>query len=166
MLPIIVAIVAVIGVGAYWFSSSSSSSSESISTGEVVTITESGSSQSGADTSLTEETQESEQAEGYSAYSPAAVAVATADDGTAVIFFHASWCPTCKAAEKDILSNVSDIPSDLTILKADYDTERELKQQYGVTYQHTFVQVDSEGNQITKWSGGGLDGIIDRVQEV
>ena len=35
----------------------------------------------------------------------------------------------------------------------DYDNSTSLKQKYGVTYQHTLVQVDSKGAQIAKWSG-------------
>jgi hypothetical protein len=35
----------------------------------------------------------------------------------------------------------------------DYDNSDELKKKYGVTYQHTLVQVDKDGNLIKKWSG-------------
>lgn len=97
-------------------------------------------------------------------YSETAVTEATQNGGKAVLFFHASWCPTCKAAERDITSNLDQIPSDLTIIKTDYDSMDELKRQYGVTYQHTFVQVDAEGNEVTKWNGGALDQIVSQVQ--
>jgi thioredoxin 1 len=70
-----------------------------------------------------------------------------------VIFFAASWCPTCRGLDEAILSELNLIPSDLTILKADYDSETELKRKYGVTYQHTLVQVDGEGNLLKKWNG-------------
>ena len=33
------------------------------------------------------------------------------------------------------------------------DTETALRQRYGVTVQHTFVQVDPKGDQLAKWSG-------------
>lgn len=74
-------------------------------------------------------------------------------DETNIIFFHASWCPTCRGLEGEIKADLNSIPTDMTILKADFDTEIELRQKYEVTYQHTLVQVDSEGNQIKKWSG-------------
>jgi len=74
-------------------------------------------------------------------------------DSKNVIFFAANWCPTCRGLDKAINSSLSTIPSNLTILKADYDTETVLKQKYGVTYQHTLVQVDIDGNLIKKWSG-------------
>jgi len=70
-----------------------------------------------------------------------------------VLFFDASWCPTCKAVKKDINANLSNIPNSLSILDVDYDNSVELKKKYGVTYQHTFVQVDKDGNLIKKWSG-------------
>ena len=79
--------------------------------------------------------------------------LAWAKDGKVVLFFHASWCPTCKFADTTITNGLSAIPANVHILKTDYDTNTALKQKYGVTYQHTFVQVDASGNQIAKWSG-------------
>jgi len=67
--------------------------------------------------------------------------------------------------KSDIESNLSNIPSGTTILSADYDTYTDLKKKYGVTTQHTLVQVDKDGNQITKWSGGStLDTVLDKIQ--
>ena len=71
----------------------------------------------------------------------------------AVLFFAASWCPTCKALELDIKNNIQSIPSNLAILRVDYDTSTTLKTKYGVTYQHTLIQVDSNGNEIKRWFG-------------
>ncbi|QQS44461.1 hypothetical protein IPM65_02595 [Candidatus Roizmanbacteria bacterium] len=98
-------------------------------------------------------------------YSQENLATATANGGKALIFFHAGWCPFCIAAEKDILSKFEQIPDDVTIMKADYDMEKDLKQKYGVTTQHTFVQVDQDGNEITQWVGGeNLEDILSRLQ--
>jgi thioredoxin 1 len=88
----------------------------------------------------------------YVAYS-AELAKSAAVDGSSVIFFHAPWCPTCKAAEADINENISKLDPKLTILKTDYDTSSELKKQYGVTTQSTFVKVDKDGKFIKKGSG-------------
>jgi thiol-disulfide isomerase/thioredoxin len=87
----------------------------------------------------------------YEAYSPDKLA--RASDGDVVLFFRASWCPTCRAVDADIRAHLNDIPKGVTILDINYDDSTALKQKYGVTYQHTFVQVDAAGNQIVKWSG-------------
>lgn len=86
----------------------------------------------------------------YEAYAPEKLALAS--NGKVVLFFRASWCPTCRGLDADIRSNLGKIPENVTILDVNYDTATALKQKYGVTYQHTLVQVDASGNQITKWS--------------
>ncbi|MFZ2523509.1 MAG: thioredoxin family protein [Minisyncoccia bacterium] len=99
----------------------------------------------------------------YEAYS--AEKIANAETGDVVLFFHATWCPSCKALNGDIEKNVSTIPTGVTILKTDYDKEVALKKKYGVTYQHTLVQVDKDGNMIKKWSGGSkLENLLSQIQ--
>lgn len=79
-----------------------------------------------------------------------------------VLFFHAAWCPSCVSADKGI--SAGEVPEGLTILKADFDSSTDLRKKYGVTSQHTFVQVDAEGNLVNKWSGGNsIDDIIERL---
>ena len=80
--------------------------------------------------------------------------LAMAEKGKVVLFFKASWCPTCRTLDADIKANMASIPAGVTILEVDYDKSGDLKQKYGVTMQHTLVQVDAQGNLITKWSGG------------
>jgi thiol-disulfide isomerase/thioredoxin len=90
--------------------------------------------------------------------------LAMAADGDVVLFFKASWCPSCRALENDIRANLDNIPADLTILEVDFDSSTELKQQYGVTTQHTLVQIDQNGQQINKWLGGNtLDTVVSNV---
>lgn len=90
--------------------------------------------------------------------------IALAQDGTVVLFFHASWCPSCRALNSDIEANADAIPQGVTILKTDYDAETELKKKYEVTTQHTLVQVDAEGNLIKKWSGGSkLENLLEQI---
>ena len=72
--------------------------------------------------------------------------------GTKVVyFFHAPWCPDCRATDAALTS--SGVPEGLTVVKVDFDTATELRQKYGVTQQHTFVQVDPEGAAIGMWTG-------------
>lgn len=89
-----------------------------------------------------------------------------AADAKVVLFFKAKWCPTCQALDKNIRANLSGIPENVTILQVDYDTATALKQKHGVTYQHTFVQVDPvSGGLIKKWSGGTtLSDVLGNVQ--
>lgn len=79
--------------------------------------------------------------------------LANAEDGSVILFFHASWCPSCRALERDINSDLSAIPDGVTILQIDYDEATALKKKYGVTRQHTLVQVDADGNEIKKLTG-------------
>lgn len=91
----------------------------------------------------------------YTDYSPAVLERATRT-GRAVLFFKANWCPTCAAADAEFRANLEEIPADVTVLRVDYDTAKELKTKLRITYQHTFVQVDGNGDQIARWNGGGL----------
>ncbi len=88
----------------------------------------------------------------YESYASTKVAMASVSHDV-VLFFRASWCPTCRAVDADIKAHLKDIPGTLSILDVDYDNSTDLKKKYGVTYQHTFVQVDAQGNLIKKWSG-------------
>lgn len=67
-----------------------------------------------------------------------------------VYFFHAGWCPDCKAADAALSAPDVAIPGGVTIVKVDYDTATELRRTYGVTMQHTFVHVDGEGALVKK----------------
>jgi hypothetical protein len=77
--------------------------------------------------------------------------LSNAEKGDVVLFFHAPWCPSCATSNKNFLA--SPTPDRLTLLKVDFDSSTALRQKYDVTYQHTFVQVDKNGNLIKKWSG-------------
>lgn len=83
-------------------------------------------------------------------YDSSLVAKASPDNKT-VLFFNASWCPKCQAAAASLRD--AGVPEGVTVLSVDYDSNAALRQKHGVTYQHTFVQVDASGNQIAKWSG-------------
>lgn len=69
-----------------------------------------------------------------------------------VLFFAASWCPDCKAIDKALMADASSIPDGVSVVKDDYDKAIDLRKQYGVTMQHTFVQVDDMGKDVAQWS--------------
>jgi thiol-disulfide isomerase/thioredoxin len=100
----------------------------------------------------------------YVPYTTSAVATYAAQ-GDVVLFFRASWCPGCRALNADITKNIESGPAGLTILDVDYDAATALRQQYGVTTQHTLVQVAADGTLIKKWSGGStLASVVIQVE--
>lgn len=99
----------------------------------------------------------------YVTYSESTLDQILEDQGRALLFFHANWCPTCRSADLSIKNEGSSLPENLTILKTDYDKELDLKRKYAVTIQHTFVLVDANMNEITKWQGGGVETIIENL---
>ena len=90
-------------------------------------------------------------------------AKALAAESPTVLFFAADWCPTCKAAFRDLEANGAKL-GDRKIVVVDYDTSAVLKKQYGVTYQHTWVWIDGSGVALQTWNGDGVDGILKRVK--
>ncbi len=108
------------------------------------------------DPSENSETQDTETEDTYTtvktgSYIPYAKSSLT--DQVNVIFFAASWCPSCAELDRNLSASLNSIPGNLTILKTDYDNSQDLREKYGVTIQHTLVQVDSEGNLIKKVNG-------------
>lgn len=95
----------------------------------------------------------------YQDYSPETAKAEQAAGHKVVLFFHADWCPFCVEADKQFKAKLDQIPQGVTVLKTNYDTETALKKKYAVTYQHTFVQIDAEGNLSSKWNSGDIDNL-------
>lgn len=87
-----------------------------------------------------------------------------------VLFFYASWCPTCRPVDTELETKHDQIPENLVVFRINYndtdtdEVEKNLATQYGITYQHTFVLVDDEGVAVTKWNGGGLSEILEHTK--
>lgn len=82
----------------------------------------------------------------YVDYSDTVVATSP---GTKLLFFHAPWCPQCRALDEDI--RVKGAPDGVTIIKVDYDSNQALRKKYGVTLQTTIVRVDDNGELVKKY---------------
>lgn len=87
----------------------------------------------------------------YDTYSPESVDTALASGKKVALFFHATWCPSCVALNKTIISE--GVPNDVVIFKVDYDTNTELRKKYGVTGQHTIVTIDANKNMLKRERG-------------
>lgn len=127
------------------------------STAASATKTMSGEASSSASASMTDKpttgatTDKAMAAGAYISLADYKSAMADYADTAVVLFFHASWCPDCKATDTSLTAD--GVPDGLTVVKVDYDTETDLKKKYGITQQHTFVEVDPEQMAVSKWTG-------------
>jgi thioredoxin 1 len=76
-----------------------------------------------------------------------------ADGKPNIVYFHATWCPTCKV-QQPIVDRLAASPEmkDVTIFVADYDKEVALKRAMKVTQQSTFV-VFKGGHEVARSTG-------------
>ncbi|NPT56375.1 thioredoxin family protein [Paraburkholderia elongata] len=76
-----------------------------------------------------------------------------ADGKPNIVYFHATWCPTCKV-QQPIVDRLAARPEmkDVTIFVADYDKEVALKRAMKVTQQSTFV-VFKGGHEVARSTG-------------
>ena len=87
---------------------------------------------------------------------------ALAKDKPTVLFFKASWCPSCISAAKNFESKVDEL-KDINLVVVNYDESKELQKLYGVTYQHTFVQVNENEEALAKWNGGSTKKLLNNI---
>lgn len=91
--------------------------------------------------------------------------LASSSDTNRVLFFHAEWCPICKFYERDIIA--VGVPSDITVIEADFDSEQALKDKYNVDIQSTFVLIDENGDVLRTWRyAAGIDGAEDLFNQI
>lgn len=170
---IIVAVVAVVGIGAYTLSQNSAKS-ESVmqkNTQNSMKKTENPEQEvveKKAGEAMAKKTDDKMMVDSrYVEYSKAALEKAASN--RRVLFFYANWCPICKPADADFKTNANKIPSDVIVIRVNYndtDTdqeEKDLAKKYGITYQHTFVQIDSLGKEVTKWNGGQISELLSKI---
>jgi thiol-disulfide isomerase/thioredoxin len=82
-----------------------------------------------------------------------------------VVYFHATWCPTCNVLDEKITDEISSFPKGAMILNADYDTETELRDQYGVNRQTTLVVLDAEGNVSATLTNPSMEKLMEEINK-
>jgi len=94
-----------------------------------------------------------ERASGYISYETYSAAPEKYSASNVVLFYNAYWCTTCKAARDGFEAGLDSMPEDLTIVLVDFDENTEMRKKHDVIVQHTFVQIDSAGNEVQRWYG-------------
>ncbi|CAN5197477.1 hypothetical protein BH09PAT2_BH09PAT2_09280 [soil metagenome] len=170
MIVIIVAVVAVLGIGAFTLSQRSSQSDAMMKKDEAMMPTiemmkkEDSTMEKTDDKMMGDKMMSSR----YVEYSKTALDKASST--RRVLFFYASWCPTCRPADANFRENENKIPEDVTVIRVNYndpDTdqeEKDLAKKYGITYQHTYVQIDGSGKEVTKWNGGQINELLTNIK--
>jgi thiol-disulfide isomerase/thioredoxin len=67
---------------------------------------------------------------------------------TSLLFFHASWCPSCKQSDNDLKALYNAGTPTFNTYRVDYDASLDLRKRYGVVQQHTFVLIDGKGTAL------------------
>lgn len=97
----------------------------------------------------------------YEDYSDTAIADA---QGTTLLFFHAPWCGQCVTIERDILE--FGVPEGVTIIKVDFDSRQDVRQQYDVNMRTTFLKLDASGAEAQRfvaYDTPSLQAVIDAM---
>lgn len=155
----------ILGVGAYAFSQPQSGKIEN----SAMEKTENAIIAEGEDTTTDKsDSTMMNSNERYAEYSPDAYQAASGN--RRVLFFYANWCPTCRPADTAFRENRSQIPEDVVLFRVNYNdtdtdqAEKDLAAKHGITYQHTYVQVDVNGNAVTTWNGGQINELLENIQ--
>ncbi|MCP4523521.1 MAG: peptide-methionine (R)-S-oxide reductase MsrB [Candidatus Gracilibacteria bacterium] len=82
-----------------------------------------------------------------------------------ILFFHATWCPSCTKFEEKVLEET--IPDNIKIFKVDFDTQHTLRKKYNIITQTSFVLVDNNGNVKKRWIGAKqIQDIVQQLQDI
>lgn len=92
-------------------------------------------------------------------YTAEALAAAEGAGQPVALHFHADWCPTCRAQDKVLQSLKAEKGLDLTILTANYDTEKDLKRRFKVNAQSTLVVLKGQKEAARLVGDATADGI-------
>ncbi len=75
----------------------------------------------------------------FKPFTKEAHAKAMADGKTTLVFFHAPWCPVCRAQEPKVLAHLNGAAKDVVAFKVDYDSNMALRKEMHVEMQSTLI---------------------------
>ena len=79
------------------------------------------------------------QANDFKLYTAEAVTAAMGEGKTVLLFFHAPWCPVCKAQEPKVKSHLNGAHKNVVAFKVDYDSNVTLRKELEVDKQSTLI---------------------------
>jgi thiol:disulfide interchange protein len=112
-----------------------------------------------SDTSNTEPDSMKREASTFEDFTQVAYEKALQQKKPIYLYFHANWCPTCKAQDPIVNTVFSEHSGGVAGFRVSYndsatsDEERALAKTFNVTYQHTFFYIDREGKTVKKTIG-------------
>ena len=101
----------------------------------------------------------------YSPYDAEAYQKAKSEGKIIYLEFYAPWCPYCREYEPKLLAAFDAMGKDARYkdvvgFKVDYDTQEDLKREFGIVGQHTHVIIGKDGSVLVKsreiWSSEDL----------
>jgi thioredoxin 1 len=72
-------------------------------------------------------------------YTAEAVKTAMGEGKTTLLFFHAPWCPVCKAQEPKVKAHLNGAHKNVVAFKVDYDSNMALRKELKVDKQSTLI---------------------------
>jgi len=75
----------------------------------------------------------------FQPFTKEAHAKAMAEGKTTLVFFHAPWCPVCKAQEPKVLAHLNGDAKNVVAFRVDYDSNMDLRKEMNVQKQSTLI---------------------------
>jgi thiol-disulfide isomerase/thioredoxin len=80
-----------------------------------------------------------DQTNDFKPYTTEAVKAAMGEGKITLLFFHAPWCPVCKAQEPKVKSHLNGAHKNVVAFKVDYDSNVALRKELKVDKQSTLI---------------------------